>query len=214
MRHLHFTTQQLNIDTSNGPLHGTFFIGNHDKSFPLVIYSHGIGDSYRSGITYAQSLAAAGFSTYVFNFRHGTMMDDMTKMSIFTEEQDLNNVINYFKQAGYTQIFLLGASQGGVVSTMSAADNQDIQGLVLLYPAFVLRDQMLQMFPHQQFPKTFNLMGMTLGIEYLKDLPNYDLMREVTKYPGPTLFIHGTSDNIAPISYSENWLTSISMLAS
>lgn len=197
------TTRNIDIPTSNGAIKGTLFIGNSEKLSPLIIFSHGLGDSAGSGVTYARSLVKHGFSTYIFDFNHGTIMDDMTKMSIFTEENDLNSIINYFEQDGYNNIFLLGASQGGVVSAMSAASHPEIQGLIMLYPAFVLRDQMLQMFSNQQFPKTFNLMGMTLGYQYLKDLPHYDLMQHVVDYQGPTLFIHGTSDNIAPISYSE-----------
>lgn len=197
------TTKNVDIQANNGIIHGTLFIGNVKKSAPLIIFSHGLGDSASSGNTYAKSLVKQGFSTYTFNFNHGTMMDDMTEMSIFTEEDDLNSVINHFEQNGYTNIFLLGASQGGVVSAMSATSHPEIKGLIMLYPAFVLRDQMLQMFPDHQFPETFNIMGITLGHQYLKDLPNYDLLEKVKEYYGPTIFIHGTSDGIAPISYSE-----------
>ena len=44
-------------------------------------------------------------------------------------------------------IFLLGSSQGGVVSAITAADNsEDIAGAVLLYPAFVLVDDAMERF--------------------------------------------------------------------
>lgn len=197
------TIKDVNIQAGNGTIHGTLFIGNAEKSAPLIIFSHGLGDSASSGVTYANDLAKQGFSTYTFNFNHGTMMDDMTKMSIFTEEDDLKSVINHFEQNGYTNIFLLGASQGGVVSAMSAANHPEIKGLIMLYPAFILRDQMLQMFPDHRFPETFNIMGITLGYQYLKNLPDYDLLEKVKEYSGPPLLIHGTSDSIAPISYSE-----------
>lgn len=126
----------------------------------------------------------------------------MTKMSIFTEEDDLDNVVDYFKNKGFKKIFLLGASQGGVISAMAAADREDVKGIILLYPAFVLRDEMLDLFPNNKFPKTFDLWGMTLGRQYLEKLPDYHILKEVSRYHGPVLIIHGTSDTVAPISYS------------
>lgn len=127
----------------------------------------------------------------------------MTEMSIFTERDDLNVVVNYFKAQGYQNIYLLGASQGGVVSAMVAAQRDDIKGLMLLYPAFVIPDMMHNLFPRHDFPTTFNLMGMTLCKEYVKDLPGYDLMGVVTKYRGPVLVFHGTREPYVPIHYSQ-----------
>lgn len=195
------------ISINNGYIQGHLFSKDRDTNRPLIIYSHGLGDSEGSGYDYAHELAKQNYSAFTFNFRHGSISDDMTKMSIFTEENDLNHVIDYLKKQGYHKIYLLGASQGGVVSAMAASDRKDIQGIILLYPAFVLRDQMLRMFPDHKFPKTFNLMGMTLGREYLQGLPKYDLMNEVAKYNGPVLIIHGTSDNVAPIRYSQEIVT-------
>lgn len=127
----------------------------------------------------------------------------MTRMSIFTERDDLNTVVDHFKSRGYQNIYLLGASQGGVVSAMVAAQRDDIRGLMLLYPAFVIPDMMHDLFPRQAFPATFNLMGMNLGREYVKDLPGYDLMGTVSKYQGPVLIFHGTRDPYVPIRYSQ-----------
>lgn len=170
-----------------------------------MILSHGLGDSQSTMRFYAQNLAQDGYLAVTFNFNHGTVSDDMTKMSIFTEEDDLNSVIKYIKVRHTGSLYLVGASQGGVVTAMTVADRSDIKGIALLYPAFVLRDEMLERFGNQttNYPETFNLMGMTLGKEYLEKLPDYDLLKEVTRYQGPVLIIHGTSDTIAPISYSE-----------
>lgn len=193
----------VNINGEHGIINGTFYSGNEgSKEQPLIIFSHGIGDSQASGIDYVEFLAKNGYSSYAFNFNHGTYADDMTKMSIFTEEDDLDNVVDYFKDHGFKNIFLLGASQGGVVSAMEAANREKIKGIILLYPAFVLRDEMLELFPNNNFPETFDLWGMTLGREYLAKLPNYHILEEVSRYHGPVLIIHGTSDTVAPISYS------------
>ncbi len=194
----------LHIKDQHGTLHGTLFTSNQaQKNKPLIIYSHELGNNQSTGWKYARSLAKQGYTAYTYTFNHGSAGSDMTKMSIFTEEDDLNAVVNHFKKQGYKKIFLLGASQGGVVSAMTAADRKDIKGLVLFYPAFVLRDDMLKRFPNNKFPKTFDMWGMTLGREYLARLPKYNIEKEVIRYHGPVLLVHGTSDSTAPISYSE-----------
>lgn len=49
-------------------------------------------------------------------------------MSVFTEQDDLNAVLNNMLSQNFVDknnLFLLGASQGGVVSTLVAAENND-----------------------------------------------------------------------------------------
>ena len=113
---------------------------------PVVIYAHGFGGSYRNGDQCAQALAAQGYLVYCFDFRGGSESSrsegSNLEMSVFTEQTDLEAVIAMMKarsDVDSRNIFLLGASQGGMVSTMTAADNaNDITGAVLLYPAFIL----------------------------------------------------------------------------
>lgn len=63
-------------------------------------------------------------------------------MSIFTEQTDLEAVMN--NQLGQEfvdaeNLFLMGISQGGMVSPLTAAVHPEtIRGLVLLYPAFCI----------------------------------------------------------------------------
>lgn len=59
-----------------------------------------------------------------------------------TEVADLNAVVDMIKTLDFVDtdnIFLLGRSQGGFVSALTAAQREDdIQGMVLFYPAFVI----------------------------------------------------------------------------
>jgi alpha/beta superfamily hydrolase len=51
-------------------------------------------------------------------------------------------------------------------------------------------------------PDKLNLFGFTIGKAYFAKLFNYDLLKETTKYHGPVLIMHGTSDLIIPDNYS------------
>lgn len=102
-------------------------------------------------------------------------------------------------------IFLLGGSQGGFVASYVAAKRpQDIRGLIALYPAYVLQDNAKSRTPDpDNIPETMDLMGTTIGRIYNVDAMSFDIFDVIKDYTGNVLIIHGTKDNIAPISYSE-----------
>ena len=70
-------------------------------------------------------------------------------MTIFTEVNDLKTVINYFVNKDFVlsdKIYLLGSSQGGLVSALTANEMVNyINGLILFYPAFNIPDQVNNM---------------------------------------------------------------------
>lgn len=185
---------------------------NTDVKFPAVIYSHGIGGSFSNGEEYAAVLAKAGYVVYCFDFCGGSMGSrsegSVFDMSVFSEQKDLESVLCMVKDLDYVdenQIFLLGASQGGVVSAMTASSHcEDIAGMILLYPAFVLFDDAKRMFGSlENVPDTVSHMGMTLGRAYYERLFVYDIYENIQKYPGDVLIIHGGKDEIVPVRYAE-----------
>lgn len=207
--------EEVTVQSPNGQIWGEVFRPDDSKRHPIMIYSHGLGSSYRYGEDYGQALAQQGYVVYTFDFYGGSYSGrsggQMTDMTVFTEVADLNAVIDQMKQQSYVDgdnVFLMGASQGGVVSSLTASSRDDIRGLLLNYPAFVLRDDMREMFSSvSAVPDTFSLMGMTLGGDYARSVLDVDLMGEATRYTGPVLILHGTSDSTAPISYSEDAVT-------
>lgn len=102
-------------------------------------------------------------------------------------------------------IFLMGESQGGVVSTMVAAEhNDDIKGMILIYPAFVLFDDAYSLFTSRDdIPDTYNQHGFTVGKTYFERSLDYDIYPTMKKVTKPVLILHGDADDIAPLSYSE-----------
>lgn len=179
---------------------------------PMVIYSHGFGGSHSGGATYARALAARGYMVYCFDFCGATSSSRSdgatTDMSIRTEESDLRAVIGHFAEdsrVDASRIYLVGASQGGMVTAMTAADYPDmVRAAVLIYPALVIPDDVHEWYPRREdIPETFSLWGVTLGSIYATDACDYDIYTELPKFQKDVLIIHGTADNIAPISYSE-----------
>ncbi len=182
-------------------------------ALPTVICSHGINGSYRYFRNYAgMSLAMSGFAVYCFDFYGGSDRSRsggrMTDMTVFSERDDLNAVIDGIRMLDTTdreRLFLLGESQGGFVAAITAARRaQDIRGLIEYNPAFCIPDDaQLRFNSEEDIPEQYVQVSCVLAHDYAAEMLDFDVYEEITGYKGPVLIVHGESDEIVDISYSE-----------
>lgn len=210
------TSQELYAQRGENRIYGVLYIpqGAGDK-MPAVIFSHGFGGTHAVGSTYAEALAEKGYVVYCFDFcggSPGSRSDGSTlEMSLFTEQADLEAVISMVQQLDYVDsdnLFLMGSSQGGAVSAITGAAHPDeIRGMVLLYPAFVMVDEANSLFESvQQIPETYYFMWMNVGRAYFEPLLDYDIYGAIAAYDRDVLLIHGDADSIVPLEYSQRAL--------
>lgn len=153
---------------------------------------------------------------YCFDFcggSNGSQSDGSPlEMSIFTEQSDLEAVIDMVKGLEYVDsenVFLFGASQGGLVAEITAAANAaEIQGLILLYPALEIAKDVQALFATaEDIPDTYAMFGwMTVGRDYFEELLDYDVYSVIGTYEKDVLLIHGDADGIVSLSASERAL--------
>ena len=208
-----FETQELFAERDGNRIYGVIYIPqNAGVKMPAVIFSHGFGGNYQVGAGYAEALARKGYVVYCFDFcggSPGSRSDGYTlEMSLFTEQADLEAVIRMIQQRPFvdsSNTFLMGTSMGGAVSAITAAANkEDIQGAVLLYPAFVLVDNAKEQFSSvENIPDTYHLMWMTVGRTFAEKLLDYDIYQAISVYDKDVLLIHGDADSIVPLIYSQ-----------
>lgn len=167
------------------------------------------------GTQYAEALAEHGYVVYCFDFcggSSGSRSDGSTlEMSVFTEQADLEAVIAMIQELEYVDsenLFLMGTSQGGAVSAITgAAHKEEIRGMVLLYPAFVLAERANELFQSvEEIPDTYFFLWMEVGRVYFEPLIGYDIYEEIAAYDRDVLMIHGDADSIVPLTYSERAL--------
>lgn len=132
----------------------------------------------------------------------------MRDMSVLTEADDLETVLEDIRRRPDVdpgRVFLFGESQGGFVSTYVAAEHPDeVRGLVLLYPAFVIRhDAEAKRLPDGGIPERQSVFEMPIGRRYVEDALSFDIYDMMGSYRGPVLVLHGDRDRIVPIAYSE-----------
>jgi len=122
-------------------------------------------------------------------------------MSVLTEVRDLEAVISYVQSLPYTgkTLVLMGCSQGGFVSALTAAKYPDLADrLVLFYPALCIPDDaragkmMRARFDPKNIPNVFRCGPMKLGKCYAADVMDMDPFEQIKVYSGPVLIVHGT----------------------
>lgn len=184
---------------------------------PLLVIAHGFNNTLENYVDYAEELAQQGYVVYRFDFYGGSQASksggtDMLNMSVLTEKADLEAVINQLSKEKFVQgdkVTLLGASQGGVVSTLYAADHPDrVNKLALIFPAFVLFDDVDETYASlgvksvNDLPDVITHRNAQLGSVYLKDAMSIDINKEIKKVTAPVMLIHGTADDVVPYNYS------------
>lgn len=195
-------------------IYGVAYIPDTKDKVPLVIFAHELCSTHKSGEGYAKELATRGIAVYTFDFRGGSeesRSDGSTvEMSVMSEADDIDAVIQEVTKWNFVdteRIILMGASQGGMASAISGTRNQSkLSGLILLYPALLVRDEIHELFEElENVPEQFNFkQWITLGRNYATDVWDYDVYEDMKAFEKPVLILHGDQDMVVDISYSDH----------
>lgn len=188
---------------------------------PMVILMHGIFSSKNIVPipALARSLAKEGIASICFDFGgHWKSEGQMQQMTVGKEIEDALAMWEYAKSLPYvSKIGLLGHSQGGVVASMTAgilaSRGESPAALVLVAPGSVIQDACrngrffgAEFNPSDppEYVKCFGI--MKLGREYILSTQELDIYGTAQAYTGPVRLIHGSKDNIVPLSCSEKFV--------
>lgn len=205
-------TMELTFESEGNNIYGRALVPEVDTKLPTVILSHGFGGNYQQEEKVQEYLAKSGIAVYSFDFAGGSGYSqgrsegDMIDMSVLTEKQNLIDAITLIQNQEFTdinKIYLLGASQGGVVTTLVAEEMADkIAGVYLFYPAFSMFEDTRNRFANESdIPERFNLMGLKVGRRYFKDVYNIDIFDHLA-YSGQVAIYHGYRDRLVNIDNS------------
>lgn len=202
-------------------IRGMQFIPDAARRSPIFIVSHEFMANMLFSLTYAKAAAKLGYAAFCYDFCGGGIVSasggKTTDMSVLTEVEDLKAVIAYAKSLPYTDescIVLMGCSQGGLVSALTAAGLQgEIRALILQYPALSIPDDARKghmikaRFDPENVPERLSCSVMRLGRRYVTDVIGLDAFAEISAYHGKVLLIHGDNDRLVDISYSRRALS-------
>ena len=208
-----YTVKEYDFDSNGKDIYARAFVPDVEGRVPLVIFSHGLGANVEHEEEVQKTLAKAGIAVFSFEFAGGSssaapMSEGLTtEMSVLTEVQNLKDAIRIASGLEYAnpqKIYLMGSSQGGLVTALTAEEVTNIAGLFLFYPAFSLPDDIRSSFPKlDEVPETFNLLGTKIGKIYITDIYDMDAYANLDKLMMPVHIYHGKDDNIVPLTASQ-----------
>lgn len=178
---------------------------------PVAIISHGFNGTHDYARNYFKALNDLGYQCYAFDFPCGSVnsrSDNNTlNMSILDEQRDLEAIVRHFKSLpdiDPERIVLIGESQGGLVSALTAANmQQDIEKLVLVFPALCIPDNWNKRYPKESdIPETTNLWNVPLGRGFFMELRDMDVFKTIRKFKKPVLIIQGDADKVVSMDDS------------
>lgn len=187
------------------------------EKLPVAIVSHGFMANQQSVVKYCKQLAKLGYAAFCFDFNGGCIRGKSdgktTDMTVLSEREDLKAVIAYAQSLAFTdsdRLVLMGCSQGGFVSALTAAQlKEQVSALILFYPALCIPDDarrgqmMFAKFDPQNIPEVIDCGPMKLGRAYPACVMEMDPFTEISAYQGPVLIVHGDADGIVDVSYAK-----------
>ena len=200
-----------------------YFPADFEESgkYPAVIASHGFTGNYLHMADFCREFARMGYCAFSFSFcGGGSLTDDdcvksegeTTDMTISTEVEDLITVKNFVKSHPYIdgrKLVLMGISQGGFVSGLTAAKcGEEISKLIMIYPAFCIPDHARRgclgggRYDPKDVPEKIDCGASVLGKVMHDDVVGMDPYLELSAYQGPVLLLQGLEDQVVNYSYA------------
>lgn len=186
--------------------------------YPCVVFLHGYTDNrigeHRLLVKAARELCRSGIACLRFDFRgSGESEGDFADVTLDSELSDARAAIAFlsdFKGIDTYRIGVVGMGFGGSVAACLSADNE-INSLVLWSPSafidfLVERAGGVVKDPYAWLPENYreavekrgrvDIGGFVRGKGFFESISNLDPMREIARYAGPVLLVHGSEDQV------------------
>ena len=212
MNDVYVMEEKILRNSDNKKIYGELYKPRTSDKVPIVIYSHGLGATFKAGIDYGKKLAEYGIATFTFDFRGGSDKSrsegNTHEMSFITEMDDLEFIIETVKKWDFVDtnnIILMGSSQGGAISALVSSSHDDIKGTVLLYPALSIPSAIHNWYSSVEIiPNEIEMNdNITVGPRYFIDIWNMDVYSMIQKDNKKVLIIQGSEDSLVPVEQSK-----------
>jgi len=198
-------------------LHGVFYFALEENPLnrpPILIMCHGFaGDKYEWGRfpETAKALNREGYDVLIFDFS-GSGENKREPVSLNKQANDLENVLSWVKNRGYSKIAVLGLSFGGL--TTIKASLPGIKTCVLWAPPLLLHSTPEQVEWFKDIDKGPVEIATTgegdpiiIDMSFAMDVANFRIRPALKKHIAPTLIVQGTADEDVPLELNRKAFT-------
>lgn len=215
------TVTELHCKSGDVDIYGQLYTPEGKEGrLPVIVLSHSSSLTHAAMAPYAKYLSGKGYAAYCFDFcgacnsskSTGRSTDEMT---VFTEVEDLEIVLGQIRSLDIVDpdnVFVLGSSQGGLVTALTAEKHSaDIKGMILFYPAFNMPELISKFtsssgtgsFPGWQGGTGSGFGNMGMSDAFVESIKDYDVYANIGTYQNDIIILHGTNDFLVDIKYSE-----------
>jgi len=212
--------EYVTIKKKNSTLRGMIHIPDQGEApYPGVILYHGFAGNRMEPsfifVRFSRLLMANGIASVRFDFRGSGESDgDFEEMTLSSEIEDAFAILDYFTgrpEIDRQRIFLLGLSMGGSIAGYAAGSKESkgsksgkgagIKGLILWAAAGEMKVlARVRSSADKSLPpeNPLDRKGLKLGLGFIDDIENLEIMKVTSRYRGPVLIVHGSDDETVP----------------
>lgn len=186
-----------------------------DSTDKVVLLCHGFMSSNESStnLDLTKRLLPKNIATCRFDFDgHGAQSRPLKEMLMTRCLNQVNAILLWLSEHGYSKIGLLGSSFGGLIAIHAAAQHPFISVVVLKCPVSnyppLWRDRLGE--AGMRIWEENNLLTFSspdgrgrLEYDFYEDLLKYETYKDAATIKMPILIVHGDADKDVPISQSE-----------
>ncbi len=181
----------------------------------ILCHGHSTSKNNKSWETLTPILNSKGISVFRFDFYGNGESDGKFEESNLSDSIDATTqAIKLVKDRGFKRIILVGSSFGGLSSIITASKSKDLYALVLKSPVSDYGEVHLKRYGEigmeewkQKGQAPYNpendSRGLKLDYSFVEDYKKYNVYELAKQIKVPTLIIHGSADEIVPVSQSE-----------
>ncbi len=181
-------------------LYGELCVPEREGRSPAVILCHGFNGHYTDFPTECARWGGAGYVCFTFDFcgaqsggkSAGRTAEEYTPLTMVEDVKAVFRDMAALPTVDPARIFLFGGSQGGLVVSLAAADEElrdRIAGLAMYFPAFSIPENW-----HGARSRHTPLMGYAIGGAYIRSVQELDPYALIPAYPGDVCIVAGDRD--------------------
>jgi len=179
---------------------------------PGSIMCHGFtghkAETHRLFVDAARDFTRNGLAVLRFDFRgSGDSEGEFHEMTVSREIEDARAALDFLAsrpEVDPARLGVLGLSLGGCVAACLAGTDERVRALVL-WAAVGHMERTFDGLAPEFTGDVLDMTGWPLGRGFLDDLPNIQPLKQLEKYVGPSLVVHGSNDETVPPSDASDY---------
>ncbi len=188
--------EDLRLTAGDGQVHGWWIPAESDTaSSPVIVYAHGNGSNLSNLVSRFQQFHNLGFTVLAIDYRgYGQSSGPFpNEQRVYEDIEAAWQYLIQQQEIAADRIVIYGQSIGGAIALNLAVNHPDAAGLVMESAFTSMRDMVDYKFP---------LLPKITPIDTVLT-QRFDSMGKMRSLKIPLLLIHGTDDDIVPVSMSQ-----------